>query len=72
MYELHLKKDYKDETLFTAVNIFDKYLSSIGVLNFKKSNLMTLVVISLLMAAKLEQPISPNFARMISLLSEEE
>jgi hypothetical protein len=54
MYELHLKKDYKDETLFTAVNIFDKYLSSIGVLNFKKSNLMTLVVISLLMAAKLE------------------
>ena len=34
------------------------------------TDLVALAVISLLMAAKLEQPISPSFTRMISLLPE--
>ena len=34
--------------------------------------MVQLATISILMAAKLEQPISPSFSRMISLLSAEE
>ncbi len=33
---------------------------------------ISLATISILLAAKLEQPISPSFTRMISLLTEEE
>ena len=33
---------------------------------------LSLATISILLAAKLEQPISPSFTRMISLLTEEE
>lgn len=30
VFDLHSKKEYKDETLFIAVNIIDRYLSIIG------------------------------------------
>ena len=36
IFNLHEQKDYKNDTLFTAVSIFDRYLSSIGVENFQK------------------------------------
>ena len=34
--------------------------------------MINLAVVSILMAAKLEEPISPSFSRMISLLTEVE
>ena len=36
IFDLHDKKEYKAETLFTAVNIFDHYIAAIGVHNFNK------------------------------------
>lgn len=60
------------ETLFVAQGIFDRYISKLGVLNFNKQEICALSTISILLSAKLEQPISPSFSRMIGLLAEEE
>jgi hypothetical protein len=60
------------ESLFTAAGIFDRYISIVGVQNFDIHRVLDLAVISVLMSAKLEQPISPNFTRMINLLPSEE
>ena len=72
LFDLHAKKDYKQETLFTAQAIMDRYLYIIGYNTFPREQMCRLATISMLMAAKLEQPISPSFTRMISLLSEDE
>ena len=63
-------KQYKVETLYLANAIADKYLVNIAIQGSKVPCLITLAVTSLLMAAKIEQPISPSFTRMISLLKE--
>ena len=60
------------ETLFTACSIFDRYLLSIDWKSYHRNNICKLAVISLLMAAKLEQPVSPSFNKMINLLSPQE
>lgn len=72
IFDLHQKKDYKVETLFIATGIFDRYINAVGVQNFQKQQVVNLATISILMAAKLEQPISPSFTRMINLLTEDE
>ena len=55
-----------------AASILDKYIISIGVENFPKEKMLHLATVSTLMAAKLEEPISPCFSTMISLLSKVE
>jgi hypothetical protein len=72
IYDLHAKKEYKPETLFIAASIFDRYIHTIGVSAVPKTDVVSLSVISTLMAAKLEQPVSPSFQRMINLLTAEE
>lgn len=72
IFYLHREKEYKIETLFVAAGIFDRYINIIGVSNFPRDEVIILSTISMLMAAKLEQPISPSFSRMICLLSEAE
>lgn len=69
---LHQEKGYKIETLFMACGIFDRYLALIGHWNFPLQKIVTLSTISILLAAKLEQPMQPSFSRMISLLTEQE
>ena len=44
----------------------------VGPENFSKHQVVHLSTISVLMSAKLEQPISPSFTRMINLLTPEE
>lgn len=44
----------------------------VGHENVPKTEVVSLSVISMLLSAKLEQPISPSFARMINLLTDEE
>ena len=72
IFDLHGKKEYKNETLFIAAGILDRYLHMVGLLNFHKSNMVHLATICILLGAKLEEPISPSFSRMINLLSDEE
>jgi hypothetical protein len=67
-----MKKEYKPETLFIAAGILDRYIYMVGVQNFPKSQMVALATICVLMSAKLEQPISPSFTRMINLLTDEE
>ena len=67
-----MKKEYKMETLFQACAILDRYLQAIGWQTFNRLEMCKLATISVLMAAKLEQPISPSFSRMIGLLSQDE
>jgi hypothetical protein len=72
IFDLHAKKEYKEETLFVAAGIFDRYINTIGPQNFRRDQTVHLATISVLMSAKLEQPISPSFTRMINLLSNSE
>lgn len=72
IFDLHIKKEYKIETLFIAVSIFDRYLQHVGHWNHPRDQVCSLATICMLMAAKLEQPISPSFVRMINLLTEDE
>lgn len=72
IFDLHHKKEYKVETLFIAAGILDRYINIVGIMNFPKSQMVSLATIAVLMSAKLEQPISPSFSRMISLLTDEE
>lgn len=68
--DLALLKEYKVETLYLAVSLADRYLVHIAVAGQQAPCLITLSVVCLLMAAKLGQPISPSFTRMIALLHE--
>lgn len=72
IFDLHTRKDYKVETLFIAAGIFDRYINLIGWRNFPGPQSLHLAVTCVLMSAKLEQPISPSFTRMINCLPEDE
>lgn len=72
IFDLHQKKEYKKETLFIAAGILDRYIHMVGPQNFPKAQMVSLATICVLMSAKLEQPISPSFTRMINLLTDEE
>lgn len=68
---LHKKKDaYKQETMHLAGNIADRYLSYLARKGKQSPNMTVLATTALLIAAKIEQPISPSFNRMINLLPE--
>ena len=66
--QIHAVKEYKTETLYLAVSLMDKYLANQVLENKCPPCLITLSVTCVLMAAKLAQPISPSFTRLISLL----
>lgn len=68
---LHKAKEYKEETLHLAGSIADRFLASLAAKNAEVPEIMLLATICLLLAAKLEQPMSPSFLRMISLLPED-
>ena len=55
--DLNKSKQYKEETLYLAASLADRYLVNLAVKREKAPCLITLAVISTLMAAKLEQPI---------------
>lgn len=65
---LNQEKEYKPETLYLAVSLCDRYLVNLLIKDEKAPCLITLSVIATLMAAKLEQPMQPNFNRMVRLV----
>lgn len=70
--DLCKKKEYKQETMHLACNLADRYLSVILAEGKPTPNLFTLGATVVLMGAKLEQPISPSFNRMLALLPSSE
>jgi len=71
MEELVRLKEYKENTFYLACSIVDRYIVSLARSNHQPKCLMNLAVIAILMAAKIEQPISPSFRRMIKLIKDE-
>jgi len=69
--ELNFLKRYKEETLYLALSIADRYLVRVTVAQTVPPCLITLAVVATLIAAKIEQPISPSFIRMAHLVKEE-
>ena len=65
-------KQYKRETLYLAVSLADRYLVYAAFSKKEPPCLVTLAVTCVLLAAKLEEPISPSFTRMINLLAEQQ
>jgi hypothetical protein len=64
-------KGYRDETLFLAIRIFDRIFATV----FKSIDcdfLPLFIVTCTILAAKMEQPMTPSIQRMISLLSKSE
>ena len=62
------EKDYKEETLYLAASLCDRYLVNLAICKKTAPCLIMLAIIGTLMAAKLEQPIQPNFNRMVRLV----
>lgn len=71
--ELHKKKMYRKETLFIAIGLLDRYLSRLIYREANKQtfDLVQLSAVCLLIAAKLNQPLSPSYMQMIRLLDDE-
>lgn len=70
--ELHKHRVYMKETLFIAIGLCDRFLSqAANALRNKPLDLVQLGTVSLLLAAKLNQPLSPSFNQMILLLDDE-
>lgn len=70
--DLHHQKSYQFVTLCLAVNIADRFLYSVSQDPRKaKPNGVVLSCVALLIAAKVEQSVSPSFNRMIQLLSQD-
>lgn len=72
IFMLHDKKKYKIETLFMAVNIFDRYLITVGHWNIDLAKQVQLGVICMILAGKLEQPMQPCYDRMTQYLVQSE
>ena len=64
-------KKYRIETIFLAVSIADRHLVSCFVMKKEVPCLIRLTATCTLIAAKLEQPVSPSFRVLIKLLFEQ-
>ena len=66
---LHKRKNYRVETFHVAVSIMDRYFSKIIMEERRERERIppqvSVVTASVLMAAKLQQPMSPSFNKMI-------
>ena len=69
--EVHRIKKYKEETLYLACNLADRYLALLTILQRPSPCLIRLAFVCILMAAKLEEPIQPSFNRMVRLVASE-
>lgn len=69
--DLHRLKAYKEETLYLAASLCDRYLVNLAVKGQRAPCLIKLSIITTLMAAKLEQPMQPSYNRMVRLVGAE-
>ena len=67
--DLNRIKEYKEETLYLAASLGDRYLVNLAVKNQPAPCLILLAVITTLMAAKLEEPMQPSYNRMVRLVA---
>lgn len=65
-------KGYRWETLFLAVNIADRYLALLAVLHSVTPSLIELGVISIMLAAKLNEHLSPSYYNIIKIINSQQ
>jgi len=68
--ELCKKKQYKADTMHYACHLVDRYLAYVirEKLYDDTPNLYHLAAVSCLIAAKLEEPVSPSFNRLMAII----
>ena len=62
-------KAYKEETIYLAASLADRYLVNLVIKNLSIPCLIKLAVIATKIATKLEEPMQPSYDKMIHLLS---
>ena len=67
--QIHHIKDYRPETLYLAVNIADRYLALMAVLHNSTPSLIELGVISIMLAAKFNEHLSPSYYNIIKIIN---
>lgn len=67
LLEIHRIKKYKEETLYLAVSLADRYLWELIKIGHRSPCLILLSLICMLMAAKMEEPVQPSFNLMVNL-----
>ena len=65
-------KGYRWETLFLAVNIADRYLALLAVLHNMTPSLIELGVISIMLAAKVNEHLSPSYYNIIKIINSQQ
>lgn len=69
--ELHRLKSYREETLYLACSLADRYLARLTSQHQPSPCLIRLAFVCTMMAAKLEEPMQPSFKRLIRLVHKE-
>jgi hypothetical protein len=72
IFSLHSSKQYCSETLFTAVNIMDRYLTRVGYWNFPRLQLCLLATTATILAAKMNENYSPVIEYTLKFLADDE
>jgi len=71
--KLNKKKDYKQETMFIAFGLFDRYVFRIITASSQfpiKVDLVILATSCLILAAKLNEPLNPSVKKTLKLLED--
>jgi hypothetical protein len=69
--ELHRARGYLVETMFIAIGIFDKYVSRLDANELGQLDICNFAAVCLLLAAKLNQPLTPSIGQIILLLNKD-
>ena len=67
--QIHHMKNYREETLFLAVNIADRYLALFAVFHTSTPSLIEVGVICLMLAVKMNEHLSPSFYNVINIIN---
>ena len=70
MERIHELKNYRESTLYLAVSVADRYLAKLAARGIQAPKIEVLGVVGLLVAAKINEPLLPNFNNMVILLQE--
>lgn len=71
MEELHKIKNYREQTFYYAVSIADRYLAKLASQGATSPDIVCLSVVSLLISAKMNEALGPNFGNMVILINQQ-
>ena len=69
--ELHSIKKYREQTFYYAVSIADRYLAKLAAQGAESPDIVCLSVVCLLISAKMNEALGPNFGNMVILVNQQ-